>query len=177
MRGRTALLVILSIGVVALTGSCASEDHLTSSELEVGDVSPASETTPDSPWSVGSPLAVPPDPDPDAGIGSSRAVAASEVTFSGQYTEISTTGTVTLAWDAPTENADGSGPLDDLTGYTIAYGPAVDDLSTTQDLGNVTSIQLELPHGVYYVGVRAYDTWGNLSDLSNVIQITVGSPS
>ncbi len=31
-------------------------------------------------------------------------------------------GTITLAWDAPTTNTDGT-PLTDLAGYKIYYGP------------------------------------------------------
>ena len=76
-----------------------------------------------------------------------------------------------------TTNADGTVPLDDLVGYSVAYGPSTSDLSTSVNVGNVTSVQLELPIGTHFVAVRAYDTWDNQSEFSNVIQVTVAGPS
>ncbi len=87
-----------------------------------------------------------------------------------------TTGTVTLSWDAPTANADGSQPLTDLTGYTICYGPSNTQLQDCLDVGNVTTVDLDLPVGTHYVAVRAYDNWRNESDFSNVIEVLVTVP-
>ena len=95
----------------------------------------------------------------------------------GEVIDDPTTAVVHLAWDAPTTDADGSGPITDLIGYTVVYGPDSRSLDSAQDVGNVTSVELELPVGTHFVAVRAYDTWRNESDLSNVIQITVGAAS
>jgi hypothetical protein len=83
------------------------------------------------------------------------------------------TGTVTLIWDAPTTDADGSGPITDLVGYTLCYGASPNALDNCSQVGNVTNVQLQLAAGTYYVAVRAVDTWGNQSDFSNVIQVTI----
>jgi len=87
-----------------------------------------------------------------------------------------TTGMVTLSWDAPTANADGSTPLTDLIGYTVCYGSSNTQLGNCQDVGNVTNVELELPIGTHYVAVRAYDNWRNESSFSNVIEVMVTVP-
>lgn len=77
-----------------------------------------------------------------------------------------TTGSVTLFWDAPTTNADGT-PCTDLAGYKLYYGSGSRQYSMVLDLGNVTTHALDgLASGTYYFAVSAYDSAGNESELS-----------
>ena len=67
---------------------------------------------------------------------------------------------VTLTWEAPTTNADGT-PLTDLGGYKIYYGTASRVYSTSIDVGNVLTTTLTgIPNtGKWYFTATAYDTW------------------
>jgi len=75
---------------------------------------------------------------------------------------------VTLSWDAPTTNEDGT-PLTDLAGYKIYYGLNSGDYTVNIDTGNVTTYQVNnLTEGVtYYFAIDAYDYSGNQSNYSN----------
>jgi hypothetical protein len=75
---------------------------------------------------------------------------------------------VTLAWDAPTTNADGS-VLEDLAGYRVYYGTISGNYSTNIDVGMDTTAQIILPNNgsTYYFATTAYDTSGNESGFSN----------
>jgi len=79
-------------------------------------------------------------------------------------------GTVSLAWDRPTTNADGS-PLTDLAGYKIYYGTASGTYGYSIDVGNVTTYTLTgLAQGqTYYIAAAAYDTSSNQSGFSNEV--------
>lgn len=70
-----------------------------------------------------------------------------------------TEGTINLAWDAPTTNADGS-PLTDLAGYWIYWGTSSGSYTQRTDVGNVTTYMLNnLTKGQeYYIVVTAIDT-------------------
>ena len=76
-------------------------------------------------------------------------------------------GNVTLAWDPPTTNEDGT-PLTDLAGFIIYYGTTSGDYSQSIDVGNVTTYQVSnLTEGLtYYFAATAYDTSGNESEYS-----------
>jgi hypothetical protein len=88
-------------------------------------------------------------------------------------------GNLSIAWDAPTMNMDGT-PLTDLKGYRLYYG----DSSTAQgippcnknskDVGNVTAFVVTgLTDGANYtVQVTALDTEGNESFCSNLLVAT-----
>jgi hypothetical protein len=76
---------------------------------------------------------------------------------------------VTLAWDAPTTNEDGT-PLTDLAGYRIHYGPSPGTYSQIVDVANVTRVTLQnLPPGIYYFAATAYDLSKNESRYSNEV--------
>jgi fibronectin type 3 domain-containing protein len=80
---------------------------------------------------------------------------------------------VTLTWDAPTTNSDGS-PLTDLNGYKIYYGTSSGNYTEVIDIGNVTSYTIgNLSSGIYYFAVTAYNTSGNESDFSNEVSKTL----
>jgi hypothetical protein len=75
---------------------------------------------------------------------------------------------VTLYWDAPTTNEDGS-PLTDLAGYRVYYGLASRNYSHFIDVGNVNAYTINNLTGglIYYFAVTAYDFSGNESKYSN----------
>lgn len=79
------------------------------------------------------------------------------------------TGTATLAWSAPTTNADGT-PLTGLAGYKVYYG-TTPGVYTSIVVGDVSSYQVVgLSNGqTYYFTVTAYDTYGIESDFAPVV--------
>ena len=83
----------------------------------------------------------------------------------GGISQTPATGKATLAWKAPTTNADGT-PLTNLAGYKIHYGTVSGSYTTTLVIGNVTSYTIALPPGTYYFTVTAFDTLGSESGYS-----------
>ena len=81
-----------------------------------------------------------------------------------------TGGTISLAWDAPTTNADGSS-LTDLKGYWIHYGTSPGLYAERTYAGNVTTYTLTglTPGQTYYIAATAIDTSDNQSNLSNEV--------
>jgi hypothetical protein len=79
-------------------------------------------------------------------------------------------GTISLAWDAPATNEDGS-PLTVLSGYKVYYGTASGVYDHSVDVGNVTTYTLTgLTKGqTYYIAVTAIDTSDTQSNLSNQV--------
>lgn len=78
---------------------------------------------------------------------------------------------VTLSWEAPTTNSDGS-PLTDLGGYKLYCGQSSGTYGTVKDVGNILAypISNDLPiDGTYYCSATAYDTSGNESPYSNEV--------
>lgn len=83
------------------------------------------------------------------------------------------TAIVTLAWNAPTTNADGT-PLTNLAGYKVYYGTASGSYTSTINVGKVTSYTINnLASGTYYFAVTAYDTVGLESGYSNEAAKTI----
>jgi len=83
---------------------------------------------------------------------------------------------VTLAWDAPTEDAVGR-PLDDLSGYRLYYREIIDAVGSDVmiELGDDTRVTVTgLAAGEYLFAVTALDTLGNESDLSEPLAVEVG---
>ena len=73
-----------------------------------------------------------------------------------------TTGSATLSWQPPTENADGS-PLTNLAGYVIRYGTKSDALTLELKISNpgITTAMVEgLALARWYFTVSAYTTTG-----------------
>ena len=78
-------------------------------------------------------------------------------------------GTVTLAWDAPATNEDGT-PLNDLGGYKVYYGRSSRSYTNSIDAGLDNSIAIGvLSQGTWFFAVTAYDTSGNESGYSNEV--------
>jgi hypothetical protein len=83
---------------------------------------------------------------------------------------VSTAGSATVSWRAPTSNEDGS-PLLNLAGFRIVYGTSAAALSEAVEIPSplVTSAVIEgLPSGTWYFAVKAYTTAGIESDLSTI---------
>jgi hypothetical protein len=78
-----------------------------------------------------------------------------------------------LTWVAPSTRADSSYlPPADLEGYRVYYGTSAASLILLVDLNDnsITEFDLDtLPSGNYYFAVTAYDSEGNESGYSNVI--------
>lgn len=84
-------------------------------------------------------------------------------------------GTASLSWTAPTQNADGSA-LTDLAGYVVVYGLSPTSLTQTITISNpsVTTYVVEnLSSGMWYFAVQATNSRGMLSDLSSVASKTI----
>ncbi len=80
------------------------------------------------------------------------------------------TESVTLTWDAPTKNADGT-TLTDLAGYRVYYGKTSGLMTNTTPFGTSTSVgitDLEFDT-TYYLAVAATDYYGNESNLSDEV--------
>ena len=80
-----------------------------------------------------------------------------------------TLASVTLQWQPPTENTDGT-PLTDLAGYRIYYGVDPADLSGLIELPNpglTTYVVEELTPSTWYFAMTSVNDRGQESDLSN----------
>ncbi|HSN72181.1 MAG TPA: putative Ig domain-containing protein, partial [Steroidobacteraceae bacterium] len=81
---------------------------------------------------------------------------------------------VTLSWQPPTQNSDGT-PLTDLAGFKICYGTDSANLNQSVELMNpgLTSAMIEnLASGTWYFAVQAKNSAGVFSDLSNIASKT-----
>ena len=84
---------------------------------------------------------------------------------------------VRLAWDAPTENVDGSA-LTDLAGYVVYHGPSSGAYSASEPTTDPNPTHdLILPPGRYFVCVRAVNSKGTESVCSNEVEVVVPSGS
>ncbi|NKB99792.1 MAG: hypothetical protein GKR90_15030 [Pseudomonadales bacterium] len=81
-------------------------------------------------------------------------------------------GSLTVSWQAPTENVDGT-PVSALTSYRIHYGTSSGQYdSVAQVEGAVSSHTLSLPVGTYYIAMTVTDAEGDESGLSNEVTLT-----
>ena len=89
------------------------------------------------------------------------------------------TATITLAWDAPTTNTDGSSlnPATDLSQYKIYYGTTSLTYTQVVDVTNpgtpTISQTLNLSPGTYYFSVTTVDASGQESSYSNEVMKTI----
>lgn len=82
----------------------------------------------------------------------------------------SSSGTATLSWTPPTQNSNGTS-LTNLAGYRIYYGTSSSSLNSQIQIANAstsTYVVQSLSNGTYYFGVRAYNSSGTESSLSNI---------
>lgn len=95
--------------------------------------------------------------------------------FSIVVADTNSQSNVTLSWEAPTENADGSA-LVDLKGYKVHYGSASKTYSDTIQVANAgltTYVVQNLAAGKYYFAVTAYNSAGQESSLSPEVSTQV----
>jgi hypothetical protein len=84
-------------------------------------------------------------------------------------------GSVTLRWQAPTQNTDGSA-LTDLAGYRILYGKSTTALTQTVSVANpslTVYVVEQLTSGTWYFAIKAYTSDGTESANSNVASKTI----
>ena len=82
-------------------------------------------------------------------------------------------GSLTLNWQAPSENVDGS-PVSGINAYNIHYGSANGHYDQVAGVpGTATSHTFQLPVGDYYFAMTAVDAEGDESGLSNEVMLTV----
>jgi len=84
---------------------------------------------------------------------------------------------ITLEWDAPTQDAAGK-PLTDLAGYRLYYSPTLPPSGAEGvrlDVGLDRRATVSgLPAGRYFFAVTALDVAGNESDLSAALEVETG---
>jgi PKD repeat protein len=85
-------------------------------------------------------------------------------------------GEVTLSWDPPVSNEDGS-PLIGLDGYIVYFDVASGGYSQSIDVGNITTYKIDnLIDGLtYYFVVTVYNISGNESGYSNQVSKYISS--
>jgi hypothetical protein len=84
-------------------------------------------------------------------------------------------GAVTVGWQPPTENNDGSS-LSNLAGYRVYYGTAVDNLSQSVKLANpglTTYTITNLTSGTWYIAISAYASDGAESARSGTVTTSI----
>lgn len=82
-------------------------------------------------------------------------------------------GGASLSWTPPARNTDGSA-LTDLAGYRIHYGRSATELAQTISVGNVSRYAVQsLASGTWYFALRAVNSAGAESELSNVVSEVV----
>lgn len=86
-----------------------------------------------------------------------------------------TNGSATLSWTPPTQNTDGS-TLSNLTGYRVVYGRSSTSLDQLVQITNAsvsTYTVSGLSSGTWYFAVKAYNSAGMESAVSNVGSKTI----
>jgi hypothetical protein len=81
-----------------------------------------------------------------------------------------TNGSATLSWTPPTQNTDGS-TLTNLTGYRVVYGRSSTSLDQIVQIANAGASAYTvtgLSSGTWYFAVKAYNSAGAESNVSNV---------
>ncbi|HEX7060693.1 MAG TPA: putative Ig domain-containing protein [Woeseiaceae bacterium] len=122
----------------------------------------------------GTPQAGDEGPYDDISIAASDGNASDSLGFSINVTQTGD-GSVTLSWQAPTMNTDGSA-LTDLAGYKIYYGLAPGDYTQEIRIDNPginTYLVENLSPNTWYFAATAFNTSDVESDLSGVAEVTV----
>jgi hypothetical protein len=87
--------------------------------------------------------------------------------------KVSVVSAISIGWNAPTENIDGS-TLTDLAGYRIYYGSLSGSHTNMVEVMDPTATThtIDLRSGDHHVAMTALDLDGNESAYSNEIQKT-----
>ena len=100
---------------------------------------------------------------------------AATASLPGFSLTVAQNGTVTLNWNVPTTNTNGT-PLTDLAGYSIDYGTAASMLNESVAVSNpaTTTYTIQnLTSGTWYFAITAVTSAGTHSALSNVVSTTL----
>jgi len=155
---RISLLALLGVALCACGGGGSGSSGTQATPVSQGPGSGAGSPTP--PPGTGTPPPNTGTPPPNTGNPSPP---------------LPTPPNVTLAWEAPTQNSDGT-PLTDLAGYKIHYGTESQTYTQTVPLANpgLTSYVIDgLAAGTYYFAVTAYNSAGTESLRSDEVSATV----
>lgn len=84
---------------------------------------------------------------------------------------------VTLSWNPPTHNSDGSS-ISNLAGYILHYGTTSEDYTGSIEITNATATSYvvsnsNFPPGTYYFAISAYNAQQVSSSLSGEVSITI----
>jgi hypothetical protein len=101
----------------------------------------------------------------------------SVVTVSITDNDEAQTGSVTLSWSAPSTREDGSSlSMSEIAGYKIYMGESASELTLVLDI-NDNSVDThtlnDLLVGTHFFAITTYDTDGNESGLSNIVEQNV----
>ncbi len=120
-----------------------------------------------------------------ASSGSSQTAATSSTSGESKVVSSASTSTpapgssepqsITLAWDAPTENTDGSA-LTNLQGYEILYGTSSSALTqkiSINSTGQQNYVVENLSSGTWYFEVIAINASGAQSGPSSIVSVTL----
>lgn len=86
--------------------------------------------------------------------------------------------TADLSWTAPTQNTDGTS-LTNLAGYSAHWGPSATSLVQSAQITNPATTDYKvtaLTPGTWFFAVRAINTAGGISALSNVASKVITAP-
>ncbi|WP_129641666.1 putative Ig domain-containing protein [Peristeroidobacter agariperforans] len=117
----------------------------------------------------------------NAGTYSNIAISVSDGKLSASLASFSITvvqasnGSATLSWTPPTQNTDGTS-LTNLAGYRIVYGRTATSLDQTVQVATAGTSRYTvtgLSSGTWYFRVKAYNSSGAESDVSNAGQKTI----
>ena len=109
------------------------------------------------------------------GGGGSSGTATSQAASTNGNLPSGSGGAVTINWQAPTQNTDGSS-LTDLSGYAIHYGTKSGSYTQSVPVSNpgiATYVVDNLTPGTYYFSVAAVNSEGTESQLSSEVKATV----
>jgi hypothetical protein len=175
-RVGTRLGILLgAIAIGALLGGCGGSDSSGASASGPVSIADNEVPVPDT-SSTGHPFHGLRPWGPSSGnspVGNSPSGSGSSSSSSGS--SHATPGTVTISWQPPTENTNGT-TLTDLAGYTIHYGTQSQNYTSAIEVTNpgLTSYVVEnLPAGTYYFAVSAYTSSGEASSYSPQVSVTV----
>lgn len=98
-------------------------------------------------------------------------------TSSSPSSSATSSKSVTLSWNAPTQNSDGSS-LTNLAGYTLHYGTASQDYTGSIEITSATQTSYvvsdsNFPPGRYYFAISAYNAQQVSSSLSGELSVTI----
>ena len=89
----------------------------------------------------------------------SASTGSVQASLAGFTINVTKAGSVTLNWEAPTTNTDGT-PLEDVAGYTINYGTGAMRMVRAVKVAATSYTFQDLSQGVWYFTVSAYTTAG-----------------